>query len=96
MTLSLEDARSGLSGKKGTIQVHLHDLSPLLIRVVFSCDGRYNARVANNDVQFTKVLCDLLDGSLDFRLTGDVGLICCCFDIVRRCNFLSNRVGVFG
>ena len=96
MALLLEDARSSLSRVESTVQVDLHDLPPFLISVILCCDRGYDSRVADDDVQFSEVLRDLLDGRLDGSLAGHVGLVGGCFDVICGCDLCGDAIGVFG
>lgn len=96
MALLLEDARSSLSRVESTVQIDLHDFPPFLISVILCCDRGYDSRVTDDDVQFSKVLRDLLDCRLDRGLAGHVGLVGDRFYIIRGSDLCGDVVGVFG
>lgn len=95
-SLGFEDLRCSLRGVECAVQVHLHDLLPLLGGVVLRRDVRGDPRVDDDDVESSKVGGNLLDGPLDLSLVADVRLVSCGPDVVRRGDFGGGRVGRFG
>lgn len=95
-SLGFEDLRCSLCGVECAVQVHLHDLLPLLGSVVLRRDVRGDPRVDDDDVESSKVGGNLLDGPLDLSLVADVRLVSCGPDVVRRGDFGGGRVGRFG
>lgn len=59
-TLWFEDPGSRLSGEERPVKVDLHDLAPLLGRVLFGRVVRGNASVCDDDIELAKVLRYLL------------------------------------
>jgi hypothetical protein len=65
--LFLEDPSSALSRVHGTVEVDIHDLTPLRIRVLLCWVVRSDATVSDHDIKFAEVLGDLLESRLDLR-----------------------------
>lgn len=96
MSLFLKDPRSGLHGIERAVQIHPHDMTPLVGRVVFGGNIGHNARVDDDDIEFTKVGCDTPDGGFDVGLGSDVGLVRACADVVLCGDGRGGGFGVFG
>lgn len=94
--LSLENPGSSLSSIESTIEVDFHDIPPLIRCIVLTGNARANSRVGNNDVQSSEVCCNPLDRRFYIWLATDVGLVCCCFDIILVSDFCGSFFGVRG
>lgn len=66
--LGFENSCSCLSAIESTIQIHLHNLLPLVWGVVLCCDCCCHARISNDNVQMFEIMGNLLDSCLDVLL----------------------------
>lgn len=57
-----------------------------------ACDSR----IRHDYVQFSEVLCYLLNGALDILLVANICLVCGCLDVVGSCDLGRNGVGILG
>ena len=85
-SLLLEDPRACLRRVERPVQVHFHDIAPLVGRIILRGHICADARVGDDDVQPAEVGCDLLDGLFDLLLFADVGLVGYGSDVVLACD----------
>ena len=96
MALLLKHTRRRLCRIESTVQIDLHDLTPLFGRIVLGRDRRHDAGVGDQNIQLAKVLYHLLDSRLDRSLARHIGLVCSGTHIVGGCDLCRGRFGCFG